>query len=579
VAFSPDGKSFLTTSSDFTVRLWETHPHQSIRLVLDTTGGCTCLAFSPDGQVILTGNTGGTAQLWSSVDGRPLCPPIRHAKRIGDRCAALSPDGRLALTGSDDKTARLWSVPSGRAFGPPLNHDSQVLALAFSPDGKTILTGSSDRTVRIWDVATWTLIGTPISQSEAVSALALSPDGKSFVAGHGNGAAQLWDVATRSPVGKPFPHPGSIETLAFSPDGESVLTGCEDRMARLWDVASGLLRLRPLATSSWIWSVAISPDGNLLAAGNGNSVLLWDAASGQPIGPVLRHPAGVFALSFSPDGKGLLTGCLDGKVRLFSLAPDVPDDLALVAHWLEVRTGLSLDARQGSIQALDNAAWLASRGRLEAAGGPAMAQQSSRAAPEGASDGISWALEQVRSPKALEQNNLAWKLATSPDPQLRDPRRAVGLARKAVGLAPKSGMYWNTLGAALYRTADWPGAIEALRRSNELDADGALGFNAYFLAMAHQQRGEAGPAQIWFDVAGRWHRRSAAADAELTQFRAEAAGVLGLEAEAAGSQEPAPADDATLARLVLQADPAAGWARTWLRDRAMPDGPEAFARP
>ena len=153
------------------------------------------------------------------------------------------------------------------------------------------------------------------------------------------------------------------------------------------------------------------------------------------------------------------------------------------------------------------------------------------------------------------------------------------LARKAVELAPKSGMYWNTLGTALYRAADWPGAIEALRRSNELDAGGSLGFNAYFLAMAHQQRGEAGPARIWFDVAGRWHRRSAASDAELKQFRAEAAGVLGLGAEAAGSQEPAPADDATLARLILQADPFVRWARTWLGDRDMPDGPEAFAEP
>jgi hypothetical protein len=140
-------------------------------------------------------------------------------------------------------------------------------------------------------------------------------------------------------------------------------------------------------------------------------------------------------------------------------------------------------------------------------------------------------------------------------------------------------MYWNTLGTALYRAADWPGAIEALRRSNELDPDLALGFNAYFLAMAHQQRGEAGPARIWFDVAGRWHRRSAAADAELKQFRAEAAGVLGLGALEAGSQEPASVDDATLARLILQADPAALWARSWLGDQAMPDGPEAFAGP
>jgi WD40 repeat protein/serine/threonine protein kinase len=583
VAFSPDGKSFLTTSSDFTVRLWETHLHQPIRLVLERAGG-RAAAFSRDGKTILTAaGTAGTAHLWSAVDGRPLCPPMRHAGAIHDHCTAFSPDGKLALTGSHDKTARLWSVPAGQAFGPPLQHDGQVWAVAFSPDDKTILTGSDDRTVRLWDAASGTPIGTPIPQPEAVNALAISPDGKTFVAGHGSGAVQLWDVATRIPLGKPFPHPGSVETLAFSPDGKSVLTGCEDRMARLWEVASGRLLLPPLATGSWIWGVAISPDGKLLAAGNDDSALLWDAATGQPIGPALRHPSSVPSLSFSPDGKFLLTSCNDGKARLFSMAPGVPDDLALVANWVEVLTGLSLDPRQGSIQPLDNAAWLASRDQLNEADGPTMLEELTSAAPGDKSEGIASALAQVRlqarSRQALQHNNAAWTLATATDPKRGDLLRAVELARKAVELAPTSGMYWNTMGTALYRADDWRGAIEALSKSNELDAKGSLGFNAYFLAMAHLRRGEAERARIWFDVAARAHRRSAPADAELKQFRAEAAKLLGLNAEADRENDREPADDATLARLILQADPAAAWAWNWMGDSAMPDGPDAFAGP
>src|SRR5262249_19500862 len=71
---------------------------------------------------------------------------------------------------------------------------------------------------------------------------------------------------------------------------------------------------------------------------------------------------------------------------------------------------------------------------------------------------------------AVAYNNLAWLLATAPDPALRDPARAVELARKSVELDPKQGTSWNTLGAALYRIGDCSGAIEALRKSNELDA-------------------------------------------------------------------------------------------------------------
>jgi len=590
VAFSPDGKSFLTTSSDFTVRLWVTDLYQPVGLVLEQPGLCMAVAFSPDGKIILTGSGDGTARLWDAANGRPLSPPLRHSAGIYDHAVAFSPDGKIALTGSTDKTARLWSVPSGRPVGPPLAHPGQVWAVAFSPDGRTILTGSADRTVRFWDAATGTLLGTPIPQPDTVGALAISPDGTKFVAGYGLGAVQLWDVATRAPLGKPFPHPGSVETVAFSPDGKSVLTGCEDRMARLWDAASGALLLPPLATGSWIWGVAFSTDGKFLAAGNSDSVWLWDAATGQPIGPTL-HPGKVVDIAFSPDGKSMLTG--SPRAQLFSRAPEVPDDLDRAANWVEVVTGMSLDPRQGSIQLLDNAAWLASRERLEQAGGPPLPPVAVRATPEGRSVGLEWALSQVRAKKALEENNAAWVLAASPDPKLRDPAQAVDLARKAVKFEPKRGIYWNTLGTALYRAGDLCGAIEALRKSNELGAKSALGFNAYFLAMAHRRRGEAGPARTWFDVAGRWHRRAAPADQELKRFRAEAAGVLGLSPEADPNEEHAPADDATLARLVLKANPSAAWARTWLgnskaglnhpagppADAAMPNGPEAFAPP
>ena len=94
------------------------------------------------------------------------------------------------------------------------------------------------------------------------------------------------------------------------------------------------------------------------------------------------------------------------------------------------------------------------------------------------------------------------------------------------------------------------------------------------------------------DVARRWHRRSAPNDEELERFRAEAAGVLGLGPEADRGDAGASADDSTLARLVLRADPGAAWARAWLgtadpgrdppagstREAPMPNGLEAFAR-
>jgi tetratricopeptide (TPR) repeat protein len=73
-------------------------------------------------------------------------------------------------------------------------------------------------------------------------------------------------------------------------------------------------------------------------------------------------------VAFSPDGKTILTGCGDGLTRFFSM-PELPDDPERAAAWIEVLTGLTLDAWRGSIHILDNAAWRASRARLERLGG------------------------------------------------------------------------------------------------------------------------------------------------------------------------------------------------------------------
>ncbi len=55
-----------------------------------------------------------------------------------------------------------------------------------------------------------------------------------------------------------------------------------------------------------------------------------------------------------------------------------------------------------------------------------------------------------RATPAAPANSLAWLLATCPDPRIRDPARAVALARRATELKPKDGGCWNTLGVARY---------------------------------------------------------------------------------------------------------------------------------
>jgi hypothetical protein len=132
----------------------------------------------------------------------------------------------------------------------------------------------------------------------------------------------------------------------------------------------------------------------------------------------------------------------------------------------------------------------------------------------------------VRRQLSLCYNNLAWLLASCPDPDLRDPVKAVELAEQAVKINSVDGNAWNTLGVAHYRAGNWETAMASLEKSMGL-RQGGDSFDWYFLAMVHARLGEDKPAAEWFDKAVRWADEFRPLDEELYRFRVEAAGLLG----------------------------------------------------
>jgi tetratricopeptide (TPR) repeat protein len=122
-------------------------------------------------------------------------------------------------------------------------------------------------------------------------------------------------------------------------------------------------------------------------------------------------------------------------------------------------------------------------------------------------------------------NEVAWFLATTPEPRLRDPAEAVRRARKAVDADKESGEYWNTLGVAHYRNGEDRAAIAALEASMRL-RDGGDGYDWFFLAMAHGRLGDRDRARIWLDRAVQWMDTDLPRSDDLRRFRAEAKALL-----------------------------------------------------
>jgi serine/threonine protein kinase/tetratricopeptide (TPR) repeat protein len=128
--------------------------------------------------------------------------------------------------------------------------------------------------------------------------------------------------------------------------------------------------------------------------------------------------------------------------------------------------------------------------------------------------------------------NLASLLATASDVKLRDPPRAVELAKKVVALKPKQPGAWGALGSARYQTGDWKGASADLEKAIGLRRPDDRGPNAdegFFLAMAYWKMGEKDKARQCFARTAQEMDKSAQKETpRLKMIRAEAAELLGV---------------------------------------------------
>jgi tetratricopeptide (TPR) repeat protein len=132
-----------------------------------------------------------------------------------------------------------------------------------------------------------------------------------------------------------------------------------------------------------------------------------------------------------------------------------------------------------------------------------------------------------------QANDLAWALATSPNPVRREPGLAVELANQAVRQAPGVASYRTTLGIAYYRLGEWQAAVQALQDSERLEPGKRLGFNALVLAMCQYRLGDSVKARDQFDRAVRWtqdHEAELGAvwRQELETFRVEGKALLNV---------------------------------------------------
>jgi serine/threonine protein kinase/WD40 repeat protein len=575
VAFNHAGDLIATTGWEGMLRLWDSHTGQQVFSTMSGILGSPP-RFSRDDRWVSGDTRDGKLGLWEIAKGGEY-RTLLHAHAEGElsyHSAAIHPDQRLLAVGMNGGFG-IWDLATGGELAfvkrPGLNNllfersgslvtnaRTGVLRWPISSDSRLVPKASpGDSAEKVTKIGPPAVIPVPGS----INYLGCSRDGKVLAVPQSLGGLLLREGHLDTPV-RIAP---DLDTrlIAISPDGRWAAAGSHFTAGvTIWDAKSGAF-VKELPADNF---VGFSPDNKWLAVATGG-LRLWEIGSWRE-GPRISEASN---FGYSPDGRLLAVETGYGVVRL--LAPETlkeyarledprqdrsgclqfsPDSSQLVTtnndskaiHVWDLRTireelaqmGLDWELPAYSPPGPNEAGSLRVELALGEVGAMVQAQVYGR---EGLGfvgssrwDQAIGAFEKAIAldPKSADTHNaLAWLLATCPELKLRDPKRAVMLATKAVELTPTEGNHWNTLGVSQYRSGEWKTAAASLEKSNELLKGSELSFNAYFLAMAHWQLGNKDEARKWNHRAVEWMKKHKPNDEELGRFKIEAEKLLELK--------------------------------------------------
>jgi WD40 repeat protein len=234
VAYAPQNHILATTSSDTTVRLWNSRTAAAISTLHSHKSAAECATFDYKGALLATASSDKTICVYDFAQSGAHMQWTAHTNDI--TALAFNKAGILA-SGSWDNSARLWDTRTGRERCV-LMHDGWIRALTFTPDGAHLVTACKDGAWHVWNVETHEKIRTVFAHDGGVDCLAYSPDGLLLATGGRDNMVKLWDAANGALLATLYGHDKPVLTLAFHPAGQFLVTGSGDNTLRLWAVSS-----------------------------------------------------------------------------------------------------------------------------------------------------------------------------------------------------------------------------------------------------------------------------------------------------------------------------------------------------
>ncbi|XP_071354660.1 mitogen-activated protein kinase-binding protein 1 isoform X2 [Trachinotus anak] len=331
--------SFLSCSSDNTIRLWNIDGHNvlnrnilshDLQKVIYVDDNITSL-LDTESITVASGNTEKAGS--SGSEGQQT-----DQSRAGIRTLRVSPDGQHLASGDRMGVLRIHDVDSMEEILNVQAHDSEILCLEFSkPDTglQLLATASRDRLIHVLDAGSeYSLLQTLDEHSSSITAVRFAAnDSKVRMISCGADKSVYFRTAQQVEGGLEFTRTHhvvrktTLYDMDIEPTRKYAAVGCQDRSIRIFNISNGKqkkLYKGSQGEDGTLIKVQIDPSGLYIATScSDKNISIFDFYSGECVATMFGHSEIVTGLKFSSDCRHLITVSGDSCIFVWRLSPEL----------------------------------------------------------------------------------------------------------------------------------------------------------------------------------------------------------------------------------------------------------------
>lgn len=354
--------SFMTCSSDDTIRIWNLDPHMvetesskrnvysnELLKVIYVDPTLTCLKdvnYNP---------AGGTDKTDTNYDGKN-----------GIRSIGISPDGRHLASGDRIGNVRVHDLINMQEIMKIEAHDQEILCVQYSDlnTGPQLLASSSrDRLIHVFDVEQrYGLLQTLDDHSSSVTAIKFTEnDGQIKMLSSSADKSVLFRNAQMTPTfqfvlaNQHVVGNNSLYDMDIEPSQRFLATACQDRNIRIYNIKSAKQKQcykGAVGDSGVLLKLQLDPSGQFAVTScTDKSLALLDFKTGDLLATMFGHSELATGVKFMPDLKRLVSVSSDGCIFVWRLPPELTESMK---GRLEEMGKLPMEAVNGDINRKPN---------------------------------------------------------------------------------------------------------------------------------------------------------------------------------------------------------------------------------